>query len=212
MINFLLADDHHIIRSALKALIRDMYSDSNFDEAKDGESTFQLIKRNNYELVILDVNMPNTDSFGLISNILSYKPEMKILMFSMNAEDLYAKRYLKMGARGYLKKDEAESEIQNAIRTVLSNKRYISQAMRNKLTEEALGQKSTNPFDALSPREFEVLRHLIKGESVSEIGQQLSLHTSTIGTHKARIFEKLGIRNVVDIAILAKVNEVELSQ
>ncbi|MEO5647758.1 MAG: response regulator transcription factor [Chitinophagaceae bacterium] len=212
MINFLLADDHHIIRSALKALIRDMYSDSNFDEAKDGESTFELIKRNNYELVILDVNMPNTDSFGLISNILSYKPETKILMFSMNAEDLYAKRYLKMGARGYLKKDEAESEIQNAIRTVLSNKRYISQTMRNKLTEEALGQKSTNPFDALSPREFEVLRHLIKGESVSEIGQQLSLHTSTIGTHKARIFEKLGIRNVVDIAILAKVNEVELSQ
>lgn len=212
MTKFLLADDHHIIRSALKALIRDMYSDSSFDEAIDGETTFELIKKNDYQLVILDVNMPNTDSFGLVNNILSYKPETKILMFSMNAEDLYAKRYLKMGAMGYLRKDEAEGEIQNAIRTVLDNHRYISQAMRNKLTEEALGQKSANPFDALSPREFEVLRHLIKGESVSEIGQQLSLHTSTIGTHKARIFEKLGVRNVVDITVLAKVNDVELSQ
>ena len=114
MKNILIADDHSIIRTGLKLIIGSFMPLSKFDEAGDGSSCFEKIKKNNYDLLILDVNMPNTDSFVLVSNILALKPEMKILMFSMNDEEVYAKRYLKMGVMGYIKKDEHADEIKKS--------------------------------------------------------------------------------------------------
>ena len=201
---FLLVDDHSIIRAGLKILITDFMAHCTIDDAFDGDSAFGKIKNSDFDLVILDVNMPNTDSLGLVSNILAIKPNTKILMFSMNAEDNYAKRYLKMGAMGYVRKDESEFEIKRAITTVLNNKRYISEALSRKLEEEALGNKPANPFESLSPREFEIIQHIVRGESVGEISEKLKLHTSTVGTHKARIFEKLNCKNIIDINALAK--------
>src|SRR6266446_9638372 len=112
MAKFLLVDDHFIFRTGLKLLIENFMPHSKIDEAHDGDSSFEKINENNYDLLILDITMPNTDSFELVSNILALKPEMKILMCSMHDEEVYAKRFLKMGVRGYLKKDEHEAEIQ----------------------------------------------------------------------------------------------------
>ena len=159
----------------------------------------------------MDVNMPNTDSFGLIGTILSFKATIKIIMFSMNAEDIYAKRFLKMGAMGYLRKDASEIEIKKAISTVLNNKRYVSPELSEKiLIDLRANSNSENPFDKLSLREFEILQHLARGESVAEISQKLFLHTSTVGTHKARIFDKLHCHNIIDLSKLAKVYNVIL--
>ena len=149
--------------------------------------------------------MPDTDSFGLVSNIISLKPEANILMFSMNAEEIYAKKYLQLGAKGYLSKASSEAEIKIALDNVINAKRYISPSLNQAFTEEVLGKKSSNPFDDLSPRQFEIVLHLIRGESLAEICHALNLHTSTIGTHKARIFEKLHCSNIIDIRDLAKV-------
>jgi two-component system invasion response regulator UvrY len=202
---FLLVDDHAVMRTGLKMVISNSIAHSIIDEASDGDSAFEMIKSNEYEMVMLDINLPHTDSLGLVSNILSLKPHTKILMFSMNAEDNYAKRYLKLGARGYIKKDESEAEIVKAINTVLNNKRYISEVLSQKLEEEVLGNRLTdNPFEKLSPREFEIIQHIVRGESVGQISKKLNLHTSTIGTHKARIFEKLKCNNIIDINNLAK--------
>ena len=112
---FLLVDDHSIIRAGLKILITDFMAHCTIDDAFDGDSAFEKIKNNDFDLVMLDVNMPNTDSLGLVSNILAIKPDTKILMFSMNSEDNYAKRYLKMGAMGYVRKDESEFEFRTGI-------------------------------------------------------------------------------------------------
>ena len=202
---FLIVDDHPIIRSGLKTLLTDFVAHTTIDDAYDGDSAFEKIKCNEYDIVILDVNMPNTDSLGLVSNILAIKPTSKILMFSMNAEDNYAKRYLKMGAMGYIRKDESEFEIKKAISAITNNKRYISSALSRKLEDEAIGRNPVNnPFDRLSPREFEIIQHIVRGESVAEISERLKLHTSTIGTHKARIFEKLHCKNIIDINAMAK--------
>ena len=208
MANLLLADDHFIIRRGLKLIIENFMPHSKIDEADDGDSTFEKIKENNYDLLILDVNMPNTDAFGLVSNILALKPALKILMFSMNDEEVYAKRYLKMGVMGYLKKDEPEAEIKKAIATVLNNKKYVSPGLSQILIEDLHSNNPENPFDRLSPREFEIVRHLIRGESVAEICQKLTLHSSTVGTHKARIFEKLKCSNIIDLNALAKVHNI----
>ena len=104
MIRILLADDHDIMRSGLKLFINTLVPNSVIDEAWNGESAMQLIKEYEYQLIILDVNMPATDSFGLVSDIISIKTDAKILMFSINAEEVYAKRYLQLGAKGYISK------------------------------------------------------------------------------------------------------------
>ncbi len=208
MKSILLVDDHAIIRTGLKIYIETIIPFSTIDEASDGDTAFEKIKKINYDLLIMDVNMPGTDSFGLVSNIIAIKPDSKILMISMNAEEIYAKKYLKLGAKGYISKDAPESEIKTAIETVLNNKRYISSSLSQSLTDEALGNKSSNPFDNLSPQEFKIIQFIIRGESVGEISQKLNLHTSTIGTHKARIFKKLNCKNIIDIRELARVYQV----
>jgi DNA-binding NarL/FixJ family response regulator len=160
----------------------------------------------------MDVNMPNTDSFGILNSILSFKPATKIIIFSMNAEELYAKRYLKMGAMGYLRKDAPGSEIQKAITSVLNNKKYISTELSEILLSDLQDKKHLeNPFDKLSPREFELVQHLSRGESVAQISQTLNLHKSTVGTHKARIFEKLQCANVIELNKLAEIHNVILT-
>ena len=212
MPDLLIVDDHSIVRTGLKMVVQDFLAHCNIDEAEDGDSAFAKIRAHDYDLIMLDVNMPNTDSFGLVTSILALKSDAKIIMFSMNAEEIYAKRYLKMGVMGYLRKDAPGDGIQKAIETVLNNRRYISDELSQKLLHDlhARGDEE-NPFDKLSPREFEIVQHLANGESVAEISKKLSLHTSTIGTHKARIFEKLQCHNVVEVNKLAKAHNIIFS-
>lgn len=208
MINILLTDDHPIIRAGLKRFISDYLAQSVIDEAYDGDSAFKKIKEKDYHLIILDANMPNTDSFGLVTNIIALKPGANILIYSMNAEEIYAKKYLQLGAKGYLSKTSSEDEIKKALDNVISGKKYISSRLSESLTEAALGKKTANPFDILSPREFEIMLHLIKGEPLSEICRILSLQPSTAGTYKARIFMKLKCDNIIDVHELAKVYDI----
>lgn len=212
MPQLLLVDDHSIVRTGLRLVIEDFLSHAKIDEAENGDAAFQKIKNHDYDLVVMDVNMPQTDSFGTLQTILALKPKTKIIMFSMNAEEVYAKRYLKLGAMGYLRKDAPNEEIKKAISTVLNNRRYVSPELNEKLLNDLQSKsKSENPFDKLSPREFEIVQHLSQGDSVAEISHKLNLHTSTIGTHKARIFEKLQCHNIIDLTNLAKIHHVVLS-
>jgi two-component system, NarL family, invasion response regulator UvrY len=212
MAELLLVDDHAIIRTGLKLLIQKSFAHFKIDEADDGNTAFEKIKHHDYDLIVMDVNMPNTDSFGILKSILAIKPATKIMMFSMNAEGIYAIRYLKMGAMGYLKKDASNDEIIKAITRVLNNKRYVSDELNERLiTDLHSSHQSENPFTLLSPREFEIVQHLVNGDSVSEISCKLNVHTSTIGTHKARIFEKLGTHNIIDLLIMAKVHQVVMA-
>ena len=208
MTRILLADDHAIVREGLKTFIQNIIPHSVIEEAQDGASAFEKVKRHNYALIILDINMPATDSFGLVSNILAVKPKSKILIFSMKSEEIFAKKLLNLGALGYLSKDAPQDELRLAIENIMGNKRYVSPSLTRALAESALGKNANNrdPFDLLSPRELEIVRHLIKGESITKIGTCLNLHTSTIGTYKARIFEKLQCKNIVEINELATMN------
>ena len=129
----------------------------------------------------------------------------------MNSEEMFAKRYLRMGAMGYISKDAPLNEIKNAIESALKNNRYISPGLKEKLAMDVLDNNNQeNQFDKLSPREFEIVQHLVHGDSVSEISKILNLHTSTIGTHKARIFEKLHCHNIVELTMMAKVHNIIL--
>lgn len=208
MKNILLIDDHTLIRTALKFILKDTVSNCNIDEATNSDSAIEKVKANSYDIAIMDVSMPNTDSLTLLNNILAFKPGTKILMFSMNPEEIFARRYLSMGAMGYLRKDAGEEETRKAITTVLNGKRYISRELAEKLIEDTFNAAPENPFDKLSAREFEVTQHLIRGDSVAQICRKLNLNSSTVSSHKYRILEKLNVSNTVEIINLAKVHNI----
>jgi two-component system invasion response regulator UvrY len=207
MPHILIVDDHLVITTGLKIVIGNFLSDSLIDVANDGDIAFEKIKHKNYDLIIMDISLPNTDSFNIVSNILAIIPKSKILMFSISPEEMFAKRYLKIGALGYINKDAPLAEIKSAIENALQNKRYLSPELQEKLAIESItNDHHENKFDKLSPREFEIVQHLVHGDSVSEISRKLHLHTSTIGTHKAKIFEKLKCENIVELVTMAKVH------
>jgi two-component system invasion response regulator UvrY len=200
---FLLIDDHVVVRSGLKLILSDLYKPCTIDEAEDGESAIIKLKLHFYDLVILDIKMPNTNTFTLMEYINNIHTDVKVLVFSMNSESIYAKRYLTAGAKGFVNKIAALEEIVKAINTVLSGKRYISESLLEVLADLDGNDKKSNPFDSLSPREFEIVSMLLGGEGISQIAHHLNLRVSTVGTHKARIFEKLKVTNLIELKELA---------
>lgn len=204
MISILLVDDHSIVRSGMRLLIKEHISNANIDEAKNGDIAFKKIMNTDYNLVILDINMPHTDTLGLIENMKKIKPNIPILIFTMTGEYAMAKRYLNSGVNGYLNKQVEDEEIMSAINTIMSGRKYFSKSLLEAIAEDKLLDKSENPFEDLSNRELEIIFHLIRGETLTQIANTLSIHTSTVSTHKARVFEKLKINNTLDLKDLAR--------
>ena len=204
MKKFLIVDDHFIVRTGVKLILKEDFINATIDECNDGSSAWKKIEKGNYDLVIMDIHMPETDSINLLKNIFSLHPELKILIFTMSNEEIYAKKYLQLGVKGFINKDTGSTEIRTAISMVLNNKRYLSPNLQNILTREAIEGKTNNPFDSLSTRELEVVTHLVAGKNISEIAHMLSVHTSTVGTHKARILQKLSVNNIVELIEVIK--------
>ena len=203
IVKILLIDDHEIVRTGLTVFLKSMLPHSRIYDAKDGITALKKIRKNEYRLIILDVTIRGTDTIQLVIDILVLRPQTNILMFSMNAEEIYAKRYLQLGVGGYINKDAPANEIILAIKTVLENKKYIGPAIKDSLMNDVL-TKNSNPFKKLSVREFEIFRLLISGKSSKDIISILHLGSSTVGTFKARIFKKLNCKNVMDLTVLAK--------
>jgi len=203
MKKFLLVDDHVVVRSGIKILLADLYNPSEIHEAMNGETAVEKLKENQYDLILLDIQMPNTDTLGLMEYMHITYPSAKVLMFSMSAENIYAKRFMKAGAYGFISKEAPLEEITKAITVILSGKKYISESLAQKLAEDSFSGKSGNPFNELSPREFEIVSLLLEGKTVTEISQTLNIQTSTVGTHKARLFEKLGVDNILQLKEMA---------
>ncbi len=205
MYNILIADDHAIVSTGLQMLLKRTEFETNVQKAENGDEAIAMIRKSPYDLVVMDINMPNTDSLNLLSLMLAIEQDLQVLIFSMNPEDIFAKRYLKMGAMGYLNKNAPNEEIVKAIvQIMVRHKNYISENMLQVLYYDGIHDRKGNPFNALSEREFEITMHLLKGESLSELSQIMKLHTSTVGTHKARLFEKLEVSNIIELSKLAK--------
>ena len=199
----MLIDDHEIVRSGIKTLLSDIYKESLIDEANNGASALENISSNSYDLAMLDIKMPNTDTLALMETIRTQFPDLKVLVFSMSPENLYAQRYLKAGARGFLSKDSSMDEIHRAIEQILSGKKYISDNLVEVLASTVGKSPDENKFNLLSPREFEIATLLLAGQTISQISKDLQLGVSTVGTHKARIFEKLNVTNLLELKEMA---------
>jgi two-component system, NarL family, invasion response regulator UvrY len=209
MKKFLLIDDHAIVRSGIKFWLSAEYNPSKIDEAENGKQATEKIQDTDYDLLLLDIHMPETNSFDLLKYILNTKPNSKVLIFSMNSESMYAKRFLKAGAIGFVSKDAPIEELKKAVDLTLNNRKYFSDTFIESVLNEKIDKEYNNPFSNLSTREFEIANLLLEGKPVGEISVLLNIKNSTTATYKARIFEKLKIENVLQLNELAVLYEIK---
>ena len=200
MKKFLMADDHHILRTGLAVIIKDEFSNAEIDECSNGDCVWKKIQDTAYDLVILDITMPGTDSLRLLKNIFSLKPDQKVMIFTMSPVAIYATQYLSMGVKGFINKEAKPSEVRLGIVAILNNRKYLGSDMKHILiTCENINNPESTPFDKLTIREVEIMNHLVGGKNVKEIAEMLFLHISTISTHKAKIMSKLNVSNIVEL-------------
>ena len=194
MIRVLLADDHEIVRDGLKRILAATADVQVAGEAASGDEALALVKANDYDVALLDMSMPGLAGIDLIKRLKIERPALKLLVLSMHGEHQYAARALKAGASGYLTKDSASEMLLNALRKIAAGGVHVSDA-----AAAGLVSAQRAPHQALSDREFEVLRLLASGRSPTEIAEQLHLSVKTVSTHKANLQEKLGLAGTADL-------------
>ena len=194
MIRILIAEDHKIVRDGLRRIVAAAPDMEVTAEAADGDATLAQVKAGDFDVVMLDMSMPGLAGMDLIKRLKIEKPALRILVLSMHGEHQYAARALKAGASGYLNKDSAAEALIGAIRKVAGGGVHISEAAAASLLG---GGKA--PHEALSDREFEVLRLLVEGLGPTDIGDKLHLSVKTVSTHKARILDKLGLGSTAEL-------------
>lgn len=193
----LIADDHSIVRRGLKDILRDEFPFSEIIEVSDAASMMLKIVKESWDIVISDLSMPGRTALDVLPEIKQHNPKLPVLILSIYPEEQYAIRALKAGASGYLNKDLAPDELINAVRRVLSGRKYITSSVAEKLAD--FNSKGKTAHEQLSDREFEVLKLLAAGKSVSEISVMFHLGATTISTYRARILKKLQLKTNADI-------------
>jgi len=193
MIRVLIADDHAIVRRGLIEILSRDLKDSVCGEAENAQQVLAQVQSHPWDLVILDVSMPGRSGIDVLTDLKVAKPKLPVLVLSMHPEDQYGKRVLKAGASGYMNKNSAPEELIKAIRKVLAGGRYVSQALAEKLALDLSEKHVQLPHESLSDREFEVLRMIASGKTVSQIADGLHLSVATISTYRARILEKMNM-------------------
>ena len=200
MIRVVLADDHAIVREGLKRLVGEVEGLHVVGEAGDGTEVLQRVRDIEFDVLVLDLSMPGRSGMELIKLVKAEKPKLRILVLSMHEETQYAVRAIKSGASGYLTKESAPAELEQAIRKIAGGGAYISAQVAQQLALGAMpGASTAEPHETLSDREFQVFRLLVDGVSVTDIAGQLNVSVKTVSTHKANLMHKLGIANQSDL-------------
>lgn len=196
---FLIADDHPAMRNGVKFVISSEFKDVEFGEAANAVEIFRIIKEKEWDLLILDLDMPGRNGLEVLKQIKDEGIKIPVIMFSMHPEDQIAIRALKLGASGYVAKDSAGDELVKAIDIVLRGKKYITPTLAERLAMQLENPSDKDPHELLSDREFETLLLIASGKTVSEISEQLSLSVNTISTYRTRILEKTGMKTTAEL-------------
>lgn len=203
----IIADDHSIVRKGLKQILLEEYPFATVGEAANAEELIKLAMSDTWDVVITDLSMPGRSGLDALRQIREAFPKLPVLVLSMHPEDQYAIRVLKAGASGYLNKDTAQDELIQAMRKVLIGKKYISAKVAEQMADVLEGNSDAALHESLSDREFDVLKMLAGGKSVSEIASALSLSSTTVSTYRSRILEKMKMKSNADLTRYALENK-----
>jgi two-component system, NarL family, invasion response regulator UvrY len=195
----LIADDHAIVRHGLKQILADEFKKSTFGEARNGQEVLDSIWKQSWDVVVLDITMPGRSGLEVLKEIKKAKPKVPVLVLSMHPEDQFAVRVLKSGASGYMTKESAPAELVGAVKKIMAGGRHISTTVADIMATYLTLDSKRPPHEQLSNREFQVMRMIASGKTVSEIARMLSLSVRTISTYRARILEKTGMKTNAEL-------------
>ena len=195
----LLVDDHAVVRRGLREILEGEFTGAKFGEAGDAAEAHKALRDHDWDVVVLDITMPGRNGLDVLKDLKSTHPDLPALVLSMHPEEQYAIRAIQNGAAGYLTKETAPEELVKAIRKVLAGGRYISTSLAEDLAFRLKVGLKGQLHEALSDREYEVMRLLASGETVSQIAAELSLSVKTISTYRTRILDKMGMTTNVEL-------------
>jgi DNA-binding NarL/FixJ family response regulator len=190
----LIVDDHDVIRQSLSLIIKTEFPKAECIKAENATACIDQLKKKEFDLVVLDMNLPDMDGIALTEWIMNRNAQQLILIFSMNPTAVFAKKLYQMGVMGYVNKQASIDELTKAMRVILlEKKQYMDEEFKAMLLEDFLNKKPSNPVEKLSTRELSIAQLLARGKSMSEIASQLNIESSTIRTYKTRIFQKMDV-------------------
>lgn len=199
----LIADDHAVVRAGLRQFLVDEPAVREIGEAATGAETLDKLRSGDWDLVLLDIFMPDRSGLDILRHIRTGHPEVKVLILSALPEQQYAVNVLRAGASGYLPKDSEPEELIRAVQTVLSGRRYVSASLAQILVSDLDGDPDRPLHARLSTREFQIFCKLAAGNGVSQIANELSLSVKTVSTYRSRILEKMSFRSNADVTSYA---------
>jgi two-component system, NarL family, invasion response regulator UvrY len=195
----LIADDHAVFRRGLRETLAEAFPRVTFGEARTAQEALEHVRRQDWDVVILDISMPGKSGLEILDDLKRLRPKLPILLLSMHPEQQFARRALKSGAAGYLTKDGVPEELKVAIKKIVGGGRYVSETLAEKLALDLREGSDLPLYELLSDREFQVLRMIASGKSVKEIAEDLSLSVKTVSTYRARILEKTGMKTNAEL-------------
>ncbi len=207
MTRILVADDHALVRRGLKEVLADASRDFVVGEADSAAAVLDKVRAERWDLVILDLNMPGRGGLDVLGELRREFPQMPVLVLTVQPEDQFAVRALRAGAAGYLTKESAPDQLVDAVRKVLRGGRYVSEALADQLAVSVASPTDRPVHETLSDREFQVLRRLASGRTVSQVADELSLSVKTISTYRTRILEKMGLTSNAELTHYAVRNK-----
>jgi two-component system invasion response regulator UvrY len=209
MRNVLIVDDHEVLRDGVKNILGEQAIPISFGEASTAPEALRLMNEQNWDLVILDLSLAGRNGLELLKQLKQIDSELPVLILSMHSEEQYARRAFKAGAAGYVTKDSSRAELMEAVNKVSDGGRYVSATLAERLIIDIQRDTSRPLHEDLSDREFEVMRLIASGKTVTEIGEFLSLSDKTISTYRARILEKMGMRTNAELMRYAIRNKLD---
>jgi DNA-binding NarL/FixJ family response regulator len=198
----LIVDDHLVVRTGVSIILEEKIKNVFISTRDNYNETLEFLKKKKMDLIILDINIPGGRNTTMIQEIKEIQPEVKILIFSVYEEETHACPYIVAGANGYLNKLSDKKMLVNAVDTILKTGNYLTPKIVNELVKASTNKESSNPLDKLSKREREISELLVKGDGNIEIANKLSIQLTTVSTHKNKIFNKLNIKNIVELISL----------
>ena len=183
----------------MKQILADEFKKSTFGEARNGQEVLDSVWKQEWDVVVLDITMPGRSGLEVLKEVKKAKPRLPVLVLSMHPEDQFAVRVLKSGASGYMTKESAPAELVGAVKKIMSGGRHISTSVADIMATYLTMDSKRLPHEQLSNREFQVMRMIASGKTVSEIARMLSLSVRTISTYRARILEKTGMKTNAEL-------------
>jgi len=199
MTRILLVDDHPVVRQGIKQVLADAFHPALMGEASNAEEGMAEIKSTEWDVLVLDLSLPGTSGLDLLKDLRRERPTLPVLVLSMYSPDQFARRAMNAGASGYLTKDSNPNELIKAVGEVIAGRRYLNPAVIGEMVSPLQQESGQRPHEALSDREYQVLRMIASGLTVSQVATRLTLSVKTVSTYRARVLEKMNMKTTAEL-------------